>query len=260
MAVVRFLSKIILQLFELPLVLRQDERILIDRGDLLVDSGEGFFRARLLLAQFADELGAIRQPSQLAGDSRDPLLQTSLVPEGIERRLPIDVGPKRRNLVMQFVDAVLDPVAAIWPCSRTSVTRASNDLRRVVRSSRADDDRTHRSCFVSRIFISFEPSSNSVCSFATRAPRSFRSWSKPTSCVCNPGRRPSASSRAAISASFAWMSPFTVVNRSFALSRACSKISNRKSFWNTARRSEPLAAPSSFISSCRTKVEFRNPS
>src|SRR5947199_80218 len=243
MAVVRFLSKIILQLFELPLVLRQDERILIDRGDLLVDSGEGFFRACLLLAQFADELGAIGQPSQLAADSRDPLLQTSLVPEGIERRLAIDVGPKRRNLVMQFVDAVLDPVAALF-----------------VLSSRAADDRTYRSWFVSRIFISFEPSSNSVCSFATRAPRSFRSWSKPTSCVCNPGRRPSASSRAAISASFAWMSPFTVVNRSFALSRACSKISNRKSFWNTARRSEPLAAPSSFISSCRTKVEFRNPS
>src|SRR5207249_12105799 len=43
---------------------------------------------------------------------------------------------------------------------------------------------------------------------------------------------------------------FTEVNRSFALSRARSKISNRKSFWNTARRSEPLAAPSSFISSC----------
>src|SRR5437764_582892 len=58
MAVVRFLSKIILQLLELSLVLRQDERILIDRGDLLVNSGEGLLRACLLLPQFAYELGA----------------------------------------------------------------------------------------------------------------------------------------------------------------------------------------------------------
>ena len=117
MAVVRFLSKIILQLLELSLVLRQDERILIDRGDLLVDSGEGLLRACLLLAQFADELGAIGEPGQLAGDPCDPLLQTSLVPEGTERRLAIDVGPKRRNLVMQFVDAVFDRVAALFVLS-----------------------------------------------------------------------------------------------------------------------------------------------
>src|SRR5438552_18485959 len=113
MAVVRFLSKIILQLLELSLVLRQDERILIDRGDLLVNSGEGLLRACLLLAQFAYELGAIGEPGQLAGDPCDPLLQTSLVPEGTERRLAIDVGPERRNLVMQFVDAVFDRVAAV---------------------------------------------------------------------------------------------------------------------------------------------------
>ena len=121
MAVVRFLSKIILQLLELSLVLRQDERILIDRGDLLVDSGEGLLRACLLLAQFADELGAAGEPGQLAGDPCDPLLQTSLVPEGTERRLAIDVGPKRRNLVMQFVDAVFDCVAALFVLSLREV-------------------------------------------------------------------------------------------------------------------------------------------
>src|SRR5947208_2869883 len=132
MAVVRFLSKIILQLFELPLVLRQDERILIDRGDLLVDSGEGFFRACLLLAQFADELGAIGQPSQLAGDSRDPLLQTSLVPEGIERRLAIDVGPKRTRirfavsplgLPVPFVPGPSLPVASAIPAGDRALPR-----------------------------------------------------------------------------------------------------------------------------------------
>src|SRR5207247_1220528 len=105
MAVVRFLSQSILQLLRLPLVLRQDERILIDRGDLLLNSGEGLLRACLLLAQFAYELGAIGEPGQLAGDPCDPLLQTSLVPEGTERRLAIDVRPKGRNLVMPFGDA-----------------------------------------------------------------------------------------------------------------------------------------------------------
>ncbi len=82
-----------------------------------MDSGEGLLRACLLLAQFADELGAIGEPGQLAGDPCDPLLQTSLVPEGTERRLAIDVGPKRRNLVMQFVDAVFDRVAALFVLS-----------------------------------------------------------------------------------------------------------------------------------------------
>src|SRR5207247_4594604 len=50
MAVVRLLPQVVLQLLELSLVLRQDERILVDRSDLLVHSGEGLLRAGLLLA------------------------------------------------------------------------------------------------------------------------------------------------------------------------------------------------------------------
>src|SRR5205807_9572354 len=91
MAVVRLVSKIVLQLFQLFLELGQDERILIDRGDLLVDSGEGFLRAGLFLAQLSDQVGAVREPGQFAGDSSNPFLQTSFVPEGTERGVAIDV-------------------------------------------------------------------------------------------------------------------------------------------------------------------------
>src|SRR5207253_480204 len=47
MALVRLPSEIVFQLLELPLVLREGERVRIDRGDPLVDSGEGCLRARL---------------------------------------------------------------------------------------------------------------------------------------------------------------------------------------------------------------------
>src|SRR5207245_2053359 len=46
MAVVRLPSKVVFQLLELPLVLGEDERVLIDRCDLLMDPGERLPRAR----------------------------------------------------------------------------------------------------------------------------------------------------------------------------------------------------------------------
>src|SRR5207253_2554044 len=221
MALVRLASEIVFQLLELPLVLREDERVLIDRGDLLVDPGEGFLRAGLFLAQFPDQVGTVREPFQFARDSRHALFQPPLVTERAERGLPVDVGPEGGDLAMQLVDSILRLVASLLVLVLREVELPPR---------RAGDDRTHRSCFASRSFISSESASRAAWSCATRSPRCLRSSSKPPSCCRNAGRRPSASSRAAISASFAWMSPFTDVKRSFARSRACSKISRRKSF------------------------------
>src|SRR5688572_24794017 len=62
MAIVRLPPKVPFELLQLPLVFRQDERVLVDRSDFLVDAGEGLFRARLFLAQLADELHPVGEP------------------------------------------------------------------------------------------------------------------------------------------------------------------------------------------------------
>ncbi len=108
MAVVRLVTKVVLQLLELALVFREDERILVDRGHLLVDSGEGLLRAGLFLAQLPHEIRAVREPRQFAGDPCHPFLQSPFVSERGERGLPVDVRPKRGDLAMQFIDPVLD--------------------------------------------------------------------------------------------------------------------------------------------------------
>ena len=108
MALVRFPPEVVLQLLELPLVLREDERILVDRRDLLVDSGERLLRAGLFFAQLADEVSAIREPCELARDPSDPLLEAAFIAEGTERGLSVDIGPEGGDLAMELVDAVLD--------------------------------------------------------------------------------------------------------------------------------------------------------
>src|SRR6266852_4693241 len=113
MAVVRLPSEVVLQLLELPFILRQHERVLVDRSDLLVDPGEGLLSARLFLAQFPDQLGPVREPCQFSRDPRHAFLQASFVPEGAERGLPVDVRPERSDLPVQLVDPVLRLVASL---------------------------------------------------------------------------------------------------------------------------------------------------
>src|SRR2546430_1743481 len=113
MAVVRLVTEVVLQLLELSLVFREDDRVLIDGGTLLVDSGQSLSRAGLFLAEFPHQIRAVREPRQLAGDSSHPFLQSPLVAEGTERGLPVDVRPKRSDLAMQLIDPVLDLVPAL---------------------------------------------------------------------------------------------------------------------------------------------------
>src|SRR5438093_3105095 len=113
MAVVRLPSKVVFQLLELPLVLGEDERVLVDRSDLLVDPEEGLLRAGLFLAQFPDQVGTVREPFELPRDSRHALFESSLVSEGAERGLAVDVSPERGDLAMEFVDPVLGLVASL---------------------------------------------------------------------------------------------------------------------------------------------------
>src|SRR5437870_5303316 len=113
MAVVRLPSKVVVQLLEVPLVLREDERVLVDRSDLLVDPGEGLLRAGLFLAELPDQVGTVREPFQLPRDSRHALFESPLVSEGAERGLPVDVGPERGDLAMELVDPVLGLVASL---------------------------------------------------------------------------------------------------------------------------------------------------
>src|SRR5439155_18014025 len=77
MAVVRLPSKVVFQLLELPLVLGEDERVLVDRSDLLVDPEEGLLRTGLFLAQFPDQVGTVREPFELPRDSRHALFERS---------------------------------------------------------------------------------------------------------------------------------------------------------------------------------------
>src|SRR5437899_5131781 len=113
MAIVRLPSKVVFQLLELPLVLREDKRDLVDRCALLVDPGEGLLRAGLFLAQLPDQVGTVCEPFQFPRDSRHALFQAPLVSEGAERGLAVDVGPERGDLSMQFVDPVLGLVASL---------------------------------------------------------------------------------------------------------------------------------------------------
>src|SRR3989441_839880 len=113
MAIVRLPSKVVFQLLELPPVLREDERVLVDGSDLLVDPEEGLLRSGLFLAQFPDQVGTVREPFQLPRDSRHSLFESPLVSEGAERGLAVDVGPERGDLPMQFVDPVLGLVASL---------------------------------------------------------------------------------------------------------------------------------------------------
>src|SRR3989442_3635120 len=113
MAVVRLPSKVFFQLLELPLVLREDKRVLVDRSDLLVDPGEGLLRAGLFLAQLPDQVGTVCEPFQFPRDSRHALFESPLVSEGAERGLAVDVGPERGDLAMQFVDPVLGLVTSL---------------------------------------------------------------------------------------------------------------------------------------------------
>src|SRR2546427_1232259 len=107
-ALVRFPPEVFLQLLELALVLREEERILVDRRNLLVDPGERLLRTGLFFAQLSDEVHAIREPCELARDPSDPLLQAAFIAEGTERGLPVDIRPEGGVLAMQLVDAVLD--------------------------------------------------------------------------------------------------------------------------------------------------------
>src|SRR2546426_1033858 len=113
MTVVRLPSKVVFQLLELPLVLGEDERVLINRSDLLMDPGEGLLRARLFLAELPDQVGTVHEPFQFPRDSRHALFQSSFVSEGAERGLPVDVGPERGDLTMELVDPVLGLVASL---------------------------------------------------------------------------------------------------------------------------------------------------
>src|SRR3989441_1206165 len=113
MAVIRLPSKVVFQLLELPHVFCEDERVLIDRGDLLVDPGEGLLRARLFLAELPDQVGPVREPFQFPCDSRHALFESSFVSEGAERGLPIDVGPERGDLAMKLIDPVLGLIASL---------------------------------------------------------------------------------------------------------------------------------------------------
>src|SRR6267378_179373 len=113
MAIICLPSEVLLELLELPLVLGQDEGILVDRRDLLVHAGEGLLGARLLLTQFPDQVRAVCEPFQLACDSRHPFFQSSFVSEGAEGGLPIDVGPQGGDLAVKIVDPVLCLVASL---------------------------------------------------------------------------------------------------------------------------------------------------
>src|SRR5439155_138351 len=129
MALVRLPSEIVFQLLELPLVLREDERVRVDRGDLIVDSGEGFLRARLFLAQFPDQVGTVREPFQFARDSRHTLFQPPLVTERAERGLPGLSGaatdPRARPTTAPTVRASPRGPASPWsrPQGRPGVAR-----------------------------------------------------------------------------------------------------------------------------------------
>src|SRR5437773_1727775 len=229
-AVVRLVTKVVLQLLELALVFREDERILVDRGHLLVDSGEGLLRAGLFLAQLPHEIRAVREPRQFAGDSCHPFLQSPFVSKGGERGLPVDVRPKRGDLAMQFIDPVLDliPPLLVFPLREVELPlrRAGRSLPLLVRRLRLLQPVEFLAQAVEVVRLLLEEGAFGL----------------------------------ELRGDLPLIPDFGQVDRSFGRSSGCSKISKRKSFWNTARRSDPLAAPSSFISSWRTKVEFRNPS
>src|SRR2546427_6220084 len=114
MAIVGLPSEFVLQLLELPLVFRQHERVLIDRGDLFVDPREGLLRPRLFLTQFPDQVGAVREPFQFPRDPRHAFFQSPFVSEGTERGLPVDVRPERGDLSVQLVDPILRLVASLF--------------------------------------------------------------------------------------------------------------------------------------------------
>src|SRR5438046_6562654 len=108
LAVVRLLTKVVLQLLQLSLVFRENKRILIDRGDLLVDSSEGLLRTGLFLTQLPYQVLAVRKPLEFTGDPHHPLFHSPLVPERAERGLPVDVRPKRGDVAVRLVVPVLD--------------------------------------------------------------------------------------------------------------------------------------------------------
>src|SRR3989442_2347425 len=114
MAVVRLPPEVVLQLLELPLVLRQHERVLVDRSDFRMAPREGFVCPCLFLAQFSDQLGAICEPFQFPRNPRHAFLQSSFVSKRAERGLPVDVGPERSDLPVQLVDPVLRLVASLF--------------------------------------------------------------------------------------------------------------------------------------------------
>src|SRR5256712_1105366 len=114
MAIVGLPSEVVLQLLELPLVFRQHERVLIDRGDFFVDPREGLLRPRLFLTQFPDQVGAVREPFQFPRDPRHAFFQSPFVSEGTERGLPVDVRPERGDLSVQLVDPILRLVASLF--------------------------------------------------------------------------------------------------------------------------------------------------
>src|SRR5436309_1078936 len=88
-AVVRLLTKVVLQLLQLSLVFRENKRILIDRGDLLVDSSEGLLRAGLFLAQSIQIICLLLQEGPFGLELRGDLpLVSDLCHAGLESLEP----------------------------------------------------------------------------------------------------------------------------------------------------------------------------